>query len=231
MKKIGIIENSQGLGRYFTRFMDPDEYEIFPVWNTSQLPWEKFDNFDPCNAYIFTGDYNNISDGLLPVHRKEIEFVKTIRGKRIFASCFFHQLLGLVFGGAVGRRETRFLGWHRTAVEREHPILDGLKEPYFLNLNVDEITVRPENAIVLATNPDCRYQILRYGENIVTCQSHPEIFRDEAMELIEEHRKGLMNGCPDPDSFVSRTRKYADDEACRIFMTNLTGWLLSQTGE
>ena len=53
MKRVTIIENSKGLGLYFTKFLD--NYEIFPVWDTSQLPKEEFD------AYIFTGDFNNIS--------------------------------------------------------------------------------------------------------------------------------------------------------------------------
>jgi len=103
MKRIAIIENSKGLGNFFTTHLDNEEYKIFPIWNTSLFPDEEFD------AYIFTGDYNNISDGLLPIHRKEIEFIKTVKHKKIFASCFMHQLFGEIFSGRVAKREKRFL--------------------------------------------------------------------------------------------------------------------------
>ncbi len=79
MNRVAIIEISNGLGSFFTRYLDKSEYTIFPVWKTSQLPDKEF------TAYIFTGDFNNISDGLLPIHEKETEFVESIKGKKIFA--------------------------------------------------------------------------------------------------------------------------------------------------
>lgn len=221
MNRVAIIENSKGLGSYFTKFLEKNEYEIFPVWNTSRLPLEDF------KAYIFTGDFKNISNGLLPIHRKEIEFVKSIKDKKIFASCFFHQLCGVIFGGKVAKREKRFLGWHKMDIENDHEILKGLDKPFYLNLNVDEIIEKPENAEVLATNQDCKYQVLQYGENIFTCQSHPEIYKQEALDLIKEHREGLTDRCPDLDDVVEQTKRYADDKSNETFLSNMTKWLLS----
>lgn len=221
VKKVAIIENSKGLGDFFARLLDTKQYEMFPVWKTSQLPQQRFD------AYIFTGDFNNISDGLLPIHREEIEFLKTIKNRRTFASCFFHQLFGEIFGGEVGKRETRFLGWHKMTIEKGHPILNGLHEPFFLNLNVDEIVKKPREAKILATNQDCTYQMLQYGENIVTCQSHPEILKQDALELIEEHREELMVRCPNLDRVVGHADRFADDESNELFLSNMKKWLFS----
>ncbi len=221
MNKIAIIENSEGLGKYFTKFLDLYDYEIFSAWDTQQLPADKFE------AYVFTGDYNNISDGLLPLHEMEIEFVKNIKDKKIFGSCFFHQLIGVAFGGKITKREHRYLGWHQTKFEKRHELFNRLNDPYFLNLNVDELVEIPENAEILATGQECRYQILRYGDNILTCQSHPEIYKDEALEAIQEHREGLMVRCPDLDDIVNQTKKHADDQDCARFMENLSEWLLS----
>ena len=220
MKEIAIIENSPGLGNYFIKFLDKNQCEIFPVWKNNQLPNKDYDSF------IFTGDFNNISDGLLLIHNAEIEFVKSINEKKIFASCFFHQIIGLIFGGSVGKRENRFFGWHRMIIEESHPIFNGLKESYFLNLNIDEIKTPPKNAEILATNPDCTYQVLQYGENILTCQSHPEILQQEGLESIKEYRNALLNGCPNLDEMVNQTKDFADDESNEIFMSNLTTWLL-----
>ena len=185
------------------------------------LPKEEFD------AYIFTGDYSNISDGLLTIHKKEIEFIASIKGRKIFASCFFHQLLGEISGGKVGKREERFLGWHKMAIKKEHEIFEGLNEPYFLNLNVDEIIKKPKNATILATSQDCKYQALSYGERMVGCQSHPEIFKKDAQELIETHREGLMDSCPDLEKIMEQTKKFADDKSSELFLLNMGRWLLS----
>ena len=220
MSKVAIIENSPALGRYFTRYLEGLEFEIFSIWETNKLPDDIFD------AYIFTGDFNNISDGLLPIHEAEVEFFKLINKKKIFGSCFFHQLIGKIFGGEVKKRDVRFFGWHRMVIEKGHQVFKGLKEPYFLNLNVDELISLPEEAKVLATNPECKFQVLMYGENILTCQSHPEILQQEGIESINEHRESLLHNCPALDEMLCQTKDHADDEANRIFMGNVVNWLL-----
>lgn len=221
MKRIAIIENSLGLGDYFTKFIPTNSLEVFPDWKTQEFPNEEFD------SCIFTGDFNNISDGLLPIHEKQIEFFRSIKNKKIFGSCFFHQLIGMIFGGEVQKRKTRFLGWRKMIIEKEHEIFNGLNDPYFLNLNVDEIITKPINAEVLASNPDCTYQVLKYGENIITCQSHPEILMQEGLDSIHEHRKSLLNNCPDLDEMVDQTKELANDGPNKIFMANIIEWLLS----
>jgi GMP synthase-like glutamine amidotransferase len=218
--KIAIIENSNGLGNYFTKFLDTKQYELFHVWKNYKLPDKNF------YSYIFTGDFNNISDGLLPIHRKEIEFVKSIIDKRIFGSCFFHQLIGSSFGGSVKKRENRFIGWQKMVIKKHHQIFNGLTESYFLNMNIDEIVTPPPTAKILAINPGCEYQVLQYGENILTFQSHPEIYKQEGLDLIKEQRNGLLINCPNLDKIVNQTKDFANDDSNEIFMSNLTAWLL-----
>ena len=222
MLKIAIIENSPGLGGYFTHFLEGIDYVIFPVWKDPRMPENKFD------GYIFTGDFNNISDGLLPIHEAEIDFVKSIiNDTKILGSCFFHQLLGMIFGGKVSKRLTRFLGWYEMVIEKEHQIFNGLKTPYFLNLNVDELITLPESAKILASNPDCKYQVLMYDDNILTCQSHPEILFQEGLDSIREYRDSLLNNCSELDSMVAQTKIHADDTMNKLFMANIIDWLVS----
>ncbi len=221
MTKIAIIENSEGLGHFFTRYLDSADYQIFSVWKTSQLPKERFE------SYIFTGDLHNISDGLLPIHRKEIDFIKSIQDKKIFGSCFFHQLIGSIYGGRLEKREYRFFGWHKQTITKKSEIVTGLQEPYFLNLNVDELSNKPKSATIIATNPNCIYQILKYDKNIITSQSHPEIWKQDAIGLIQKHRKDLSDRCPNLDQLMKHTIQFADDRLNEIFQSNLTKWLLS----
>jgi GMP synthase-like glutamine amidotransferase len=218
--RIAVIENSEDLAGYFIGHMDGVEADVFPVWKDPVFPTDEYD------AYILTGDYHNISDGLLPFHEKEIEFVKSISGRRIFASCFAHQLVAHMNGGMVGQREVRFFGWHPVQVMEPHPVFKGLDDPVFLSLNGDEVIEAPPDARSLASNPDCTYQTLLYSDRILTCQSHPEILKEDAFKIIGKHRDRLADRCPDMDGIIARTEGVADDEASREFMANVVKWLL-----
>jgi GMP synthase-like glutamine amidotransferase len=218
---VAIIENSEGLGRFFADHLDDVAHDIFPVWRDQDFPEDTYD------AYILTGDYNNISDGLLPFHRMEIEFVKSISGRKIFASCFAHQLIAHHHRGKVGKRTERFIGWHPVIIKNDHPVFEGLETPFFLSLNGDEVKETPAGTKILATNPDCTHEMLLYGDSILTCQAHPEILKDDALEIIEKHRARLSVRCPDLDGSISKTERFADDEASRTFMGNVVRWLLS----
>jgi len=213
------LENSPDLADHFTRYMDPQGFEIFAVWKRPIFPEGDF------HSYIITGDHNNISDGLLPFHKKEVEFLKSIQGKRIFASCFAHQLYAEAFGGKAGRRERRFIGWRRLEILEEHPIFKGITEANFLCVNGDEVVMRPEKARLIASNPKCRFQVLQYGENTITCQSHPEIFRDEGEAIVMKERENLRDRCPDLDDIMQKTVGWADDRVNEVFLRNLTEWL------
>ncbi len=61
-------------GSLFHQMHGSRPVEVFPAWIATELPIHELDDH---SAYIFTGDYNNISDGLLPIHRKEVEFLKS----------------------------------------------------------------------------------------------------------------------------------------------------------
>jgi GMP synthase-like glutamine amidotransferase len=117
------------------------------------------------------------------------------------------------------------MGWHQTVLKDRHEIFNGLKDPYFFNLNVDELVEIPDNAEVLAAGQECKYQILKYGKYILTCQSHPEILKQEGLEAIKVHRESLLARCPDLDEIVENTKSYANDDDCRRFMDNLMEWL------
>ena len=218
---IAVIENSEDLAKYFIGHMDGIEHDVYPVWKDPVFPTDDYD------AYILTGDYHNISDGLLPFHERELEFIDSIRGKRIFASCFAHQLVAHMNGGRVAKRERRFLGWHPVRIVDRHPVFEGLDDPVFLSLNGDEVVEKPAVARLLGINPDCTNQVLLYENEILTCQSHPEILKDDAFRIIERHRDRLSVRCPDMDGLLERTERLADDEASLTFMANVLRWLIS----
>ena len=220
MHKIAIIENVEGIGDYFTRFLDPEEYDLYPVWDDKRFPEKDYE------GYIFTGDRNNITDGLLDYHKKEIKFIKSIKNKKIFGSCFSHQLIGKIFGGNVENMKEGCLGWNKIIFKKDHGIFEGLNDPYFFHINEEELTTKPDSAVCLATSHKCRYQILKYGKNIITCQSHPEMLKSDAIKIIKDRKDELSEVYNDLDSMIKKSKKYSDDYSSKKFISNIIKWLL-----
>lgn len=71
MERIAVIENSPLLARYFRHFLEAQDVanETFPVWRGASFPDGGF------SAYILSGDFHNITDGLKEYHRREFEFL------------------------------------------------------------------------------------------------------------------------------------------------------------
>ncbi len=172
MANVTIIENSPMLGRYFAHFLDAAgvNHQTFRAWRgEASFPTGGF------GSYILTGDFHNITSGLKEYHLRELEFLESIRGRRVFGSCFAHQLIARHRGGKVVRRDSRLLGWERIDVTGEHPALEGIPEFTAVCLNTDEVEEPPGSARLIAESENCRCQVLAYGEDVLTCQAHPEI--------------------------------------------------------
>ena len=219
---ICIIENSPGLAVYFERFLFDCgvAFQTFPVYSDGIFPIESFD------AYMLTGDFSNLSDGLNPYHIKEVDFIKRTGSRRIFGSCFSHHLFGEILGGKVIKRRDRFFGWHEIKMLKNHKVFDGISKPYFLCLNGDEISSLPENASLIGESDDCKYQVVEYDSRILTAQNHPEILFKDASELISRYYNELKERCDDLDIKLQKTATFSDDEKSRVFMANLISWLL-----
>jgi GMP synthase-like glutamine amidotransferase len=169
MTRIAIIENGPSLCSFFGRALDRAgvEHFTFRAWRGASFPEE----FDAC---ILTGDFHNITDGLKDYHCREIEFLERLDGRKAFASCFAHQLVAVAHGGTIGHRETRLLGWERVHPEGEN-LLDFAPDYDAVCLNIEEVEQPPTDARVLASSQGCRYQLLSYGDSILTSQGHPEM--------------------------------------------------------
>jgi len=219
---IGIVENSPGLARYFERFLAARGVPCvtWPAWD-GDLPTP-----DAADAWILTGDYANISDGLLPRHQRLVAFLEAVADRRVFGSCFSHQLMAHATGGEVRRRAERFFGFQPMTIVESHPVFAGVSDPHFLSLNGDEVAVLGLNARLLARAPGCEVQAVGYGPCVVTVQSHPEILLADMGALLESQGAGLRDRCPDLEAQFARTRGQADDASSHRFMGNLIDWLL-----
>lgn len=219
---IAIVENSPGLAGYFERVL---ERQGVPFRTHAVHRGEPFPEM-PFDACILTGDYSNISDGLLPYHEQEMAFIRGIpRSRRVFGSCFAHQLMAHLHGGRVRRRDSRFFGWKEITMRSAHPVFAGIEAPRFVCLNGDEVGEPAPGSVVIGEAEDCAVQVVTYEEHILTLQSHPEILVDDVREILAAHGPALRERCPRLEEMHRQTLPLADDAASLRFLDNLVAWL------
>ena len=97
----------------------------------------------------------------------------------IFGVCYGHQLLAYALGGVVDYHPDGMeLGTHDIellAAAVQDPLLTPLPRRFPVNLiHSQTVLTPPPGAVVLARSQGDPHQILRYGENAITVQFHPE---------------------------------------------------------
>jgi len=189
MKTIALIENSPLSGSYFSRLVREAGGSCSRVraWRGAPLPRD----FDAC---VMTGDMHNVTDGLKGYHRAELDLLDGLEGRKLFASCFSHQLVAHHFGGRVVRRGSRLLAWETVSLRGDHPVVAGIEGFEAVCMNVDEVAEAPESADILGSSEQCACQVLAYGDNILTCQSHPEFSFERGSRMVKAVAMALSKG-------------------------------------
>ena len=113
--------------------------------------------------------------------------------------CFGHQIIAQAMGGKVERYAG---GWAVGATDYD---FGG----QHLTLNAwhrDQVTLAPEGAKVVASNPFCANAALLYDDRAFTVQAHPE-FRPEFIDgLMQTRGKGLV-----PDEVMAKAARRLGD--------------------
>ena len=143
--------------------------------------WDVVDNefplsVDDADGWLITGSkhgaYENHSF-ISPLSR----LIKKIYAKEtpMIGVCFGHQIIAQALGGKVDKFNR---GW---VVGRQEYTL-GAGDSVALNAwHQDQVTCRPEDAEIIATNDFCKNAGLVYGRKAYTIQPHPE-FSNKIME-------------------------------------------------
>jgi GMP synthase (glutamine-hydrolysing) len=102
--------------------------------------------------------------------------------KPVLGICLGAQLIARALGAEVMPNKTREIGWYPL-----NPTDAGKADPLFGQLDTHQMIFQwhgdtfmiPEEAVHLATSPDCQNQAFRYGNNVYGLQFHLEV--DEPM--------------------------------------------------
>jgi GMP synthase (glutamine-hydrolysing) len=132
------------------------------------------------DGWVVTGGAYSVSDTHEWIARLK-SFIGDICERRqpLIGVCFGHQLIAEVFGGRVERSRA---GW--TAGPVEYYRHDTPGRHIALTWHEEEVTVLPESAKVVGASDHCGFAILRYGDNVLTYQGHPEIKPEFLMDLL-----------------------------------------------
>ena len=170
------------------------------------LHFESFDvvdmefppGIDACDGWLITGSKHGAYEDHPFIAPLE-QFIRDCFAANIpmVGICFGHQIIAQAMGGVVEKFDG---GW---AVGRQEYEWAGTQ----VALNAwhqDQVTKRPEQAQVIATNSFCENAALLYQDRFFTIQPHPEFDADYAARLGEIRGAGVV-----PDPLMDEMRRNA----------------------
>ena len=197
--KIGIIScedapgwgGEEGLCNYiikrFQNINSDVEYVQFHAI-TGNLPMKS--DLHQFIGFVISGSHYSVNDGHDWISNL-IEFVQNIRddieGPSLFGICFGQQLIAKAFGGEVGKNESGKFVWGTEEVEgcasqeSEEFYRESFGEKRLLKVmqsHGEWVSVLPEGAVCLGKSRTCKYEILSYGNRIMSTQGHPELLKE-----------------------------------------------------
>ncbi|XP_065679091.1 uncharacterized protein LOC136093772 [Hydra vulgaris] len=148
-------------------------------------------------GFIISGSHYSVNENFEWIQKLErfvIELVtldSSIRPK-LYGICFGHQLIAKSLGGKVEYAKKYIIGANKISVEPELQKKSYFKEVFNENCTIlsifqshrEEVVVLPPDAVVVASSDTCQYEMLMYGEHILSSQGHPELSTEKLKKYI-----------------------------------------------
>ncbi|MGR9145808.1 type 1 glutamine amidotransferase (plasmid) [Rhizobium leguminosarum] len=216
--RIGILQCDHVPGELLAKHGDYNHF-FMDLLEDEQLEFDTFAVVDgkfpsstvDAEGWVITGGAYSVSDAHEWIARLRA-FVRDIfsEGQPLIGVCFGHQLVADALGGRVERSRA---GWTAGPVEYERHDAPGRHTA--LTWHEEEITVLPAAAKVVGASDRCGFAILRYGDNVLTYQGHPEIKPGFLLDLLgvyghvlpDEARTNVMRS----GAFPSSTHDFAKE--------------------
>ena len=196
----GVIDssNDETLTTEFALSSPCIEWDYFDA-TSEEVP--KYNNLRDYDGFVLTGSHYSVNDNLKWMSKLE-EWIREIKrfqenndhSPRVVATCFSHQLVCKAFGGLVGKNPQGKFVWNRESIKltkhaKSHPFFNQYDNTEDICYSLyeshgDSILELPAEAKCLGESKSCKYEILSYGDDMITIQSHPEFSEYEMATLI-----------------------------------------------
>lgn len=145
-----------------------------------------------CDGWLITGSRHGAYEDHAWIPPLE-DFIRAAYAAHVpmVGVCFGHQIIAQAMGGKV---EKFSKGWSAGATDYDF----GGKKVRLNAWHQDQVTRKPDSAIVTARNDFCENAALLYDDRTFTVQAHPEFGPDFIHGLIEKRGRGLV-----PDAVLS----------------------------
>lgn len=179
----GMVAEFGSYGDLFKRLL-ADRGFSFEVYDVEHMEFPP--GPEAADGWLITGSRHGAYEDH-PFIKPLEQLIRDIRdaGKPLVGICFGHQIIAQALGGKVERVDR---GWSVGPVD--YNFGDEI-----LRINAwhrDQVTRLPEGAEVIARTDFCPYAGLRYGNDILTVQPHPEMTPAFFRRLAEERGRGLV---------------------------------------
>lgn len=194
---------------------------------------EKFDGF------VISGSISSVNDDTEWILKLK-EFIRALasldkakKRPKLVGICFGHQLIGAALGGQVGPNPSKeFVLQSEEIIANEAASKIEALEDLFDNgpLRILEshgecLTELPDNATTLASSSTCEQELVKFSDNILGLQCHPDIFKEEIEDLVLPGMSKRFNWNEDKIEDVKRSvnmklHPHKLNEAIKKFMQN-----------
>jgi GMP synthase (glutamine-hydrolysing) len=192
-----LIEKHGTYAQAFERLLSGRGFE-FEAW--ACLEGELPDNINQADGWLITGSkYGAYED--LPWIKPLEEFLRKAYSAEIpiVGICFGHQILAQALGGKVEKFSG---GW---AGGRTEYTFDGHDQTVpIMAWHQDQVIEAPADATTICSTDFCKHAALKYGNQALTIQPHPEFTRAYFDDLLQVRRNVL------PEDVTREAEKAAD---------------------
>lgn len=137
--------------------------------------WPK--SVNECRAWFVTGSAKGVYDTEPWISELKKLIIQLDEKKiKLIGICFGHQMIAESLGGRVEKSPHGWgVGVKTFEIVKKYPWMQPEREKLSLLFShQDQVAVLPPQAVVLASDSFCPYQIIQIGNHILTFQGHPE---------------------------------------------------------
>lgn len=147
------------------------------------------ENVNVHRGYVITGSHYSVNENKTWMLQLE-EFIRKIKATntiRLLGICFGHQIIAKALGGLVARNPNGKMIWgcEKVTVKKEFSLKNYYRQTslnscgfYINETHEDQVLELPPSKTshckVMGSCQHCPYEIIAYGDHILTLQGHPE---------------------------------------------------------